>query len=215
MLVTVVALGDWSRRLEPGAPPGEERIAAAGEAARKGLRVALFLRPIIPGVTDAQAREILELARDHGIRDVVPGTLRVTPGILGRLEAAGVRIPPGRIPRRPRSGRDQVPIRASDLKARVVEEARRLGLRVHPSACSHNMHSHGEPCHACRLGPCYAEPEPPDPGEVEEALEVLGVRHRGVEIRPPLVIVRRPSGKSRALVEEVLMALTRLQVRIV
>ncbi len=215
VLVTVVAIGEWSRRLEPGAPPGEERIAYAGMAARRGLSVALFVRPIIPGVTDAQAGEIMRLAREHGVRDVVPGTLRVTPGILSRLEAAGIRGLRARLPRMPRSGRDQVPIRARREKDIVIREALRHGLRVHPSACSHNMHSHSTPCHACRLGPCYGEPEPPEEGEVIEALELLGARARSVEVKPPLITVYGLKGVKRDVVVEVLQALTKMMVRVV
>ena len=37
--------------LEPRAPPPELRIFGGEEAARHGLRVDLFLRPIIPGLT--------------------------------------------------------------------------------------------------------------------------------------------------------------------
>ncbi len=212
VLVTVVALGDWARRLEPGAPPAEERILAAGAASRRGLQVALFVRPIIPGVTDRQAGEIFDLAVEAGVRDVVPGTLRVTPGILERLEAAGVRGLRARLPRPPRGPRDQVPIRARREKEAVVREALRRGMRVHPSACSHNMAAHGEPCHACRLGPCVGEPPAPEPGEVVEAVEALGGRVDSVEVRPPRIVLRGLRGVDRAVAVEVLQAATRLMV---
>ncbi len=217
VLVSVTAVGEWARRLEPRAPPAEERIAAAGEAARRGLSVALFLRPIIPGVTDVQARRILEMAWDAGIRDLVPGSLRVTPGILSRLEAAGVprRALEARLPRRPRGPRDQVTLREEDIKARIVAEAREMGFRVHPSACSHNMWSHGTPCHACRLGPCGpGRPAPPSPEEVAEAVEALGGSARLVEVRYPVIVVRGLRGVRPDVVKEVLEAATKLQVRV-
>ena len=201
VLVTVVALGDEARRLEPGAPPAEDRIRAAGAAARRGLGVALFVRPIIPGVTDRQAREIFRLALENGIRDVVLGSLRVTRGILRRLAAAGVRVPRSLIPREPR-GREQVTLRMGHIKEAVRRVAEEMGLRVHPAACSHNVYTHGMPCHRCRLGPCYAEPEPPSPGEVEEALALLGYPGRPrVEVRGPTIIVRgaRPGRAERPL----------------
>jgi len=210
VLSTVVALGEWARRLEPRAPPAEERIAAAGEAARAGLHVALFVRPIIPGVTDAQARDLARLAREAGLRDVVPGTLRVTPGILARLEAAGVRGLERLLPRRPRGPRDQVPLRAGAAKRAVIGAFAGEGFRVHPSACSHNMLAHGEPCHACRLGPCWGRPPAPDPGEVEEVLSMLGARG-DVEVAPHGILLRGLRGP-RDVVVEVLKALTRLQV---
>jgi len=214
LLLTVVALGEWARRLEPGAPSPEERIAAAGRAARMGLRVALFLRPIIPGVTDVQAGEILDLARSHGIRDVVPGTLRVTEGIVKRLAAAGVDegLLLSLLPRRPRSLREQVPIRGGEYKRRVIEEARARGFRVHPSACSHNMHAHETPCYACSLGPCAGVPEPPGEDEVRDAVEALGGRVRGVEVAGGLVVLYGLEGARRDVVEELLGAWLKLRV---
>ena len=200
VLVTVVALGEWARRLEPGAPSPEDRIRAAGEAARMGLSVALFIRPIIPGVTDAQAPRILEFARESGVRGVVLGSLRVTPGILSRLRAAGVEIPRGRIPRAPRGPRDQVTILEGDLKEKIREAAERLGLRVYPTACSANVDSHVMPCHRCRYGPCYGEPERPDESDASEALEVLGVRAARVEVRGPVIHVWAPRGGRRVSV---------------
>jgi len=202
VLVTVVALGEWARRLEPGAPPAEERIEAAGAAARAGLKVALFVRPIIPGVTDRQAGEIFELAAEAGIRYAVLGTLRVTPGILERLSRAGV--DPGaiesRLPRRPRGPRDQVTIRGGDLKAAVAAEARARGIEVLPAACSHNIIAHGEYCRACRLGPCGdpARARRVDPGEVEELLEAAGLRARAAWAGPGLLRLRVAGGREEA-----------------
>jgi DNA repair photolyase len=219
VLVTVVALREWARRLEPGAPPAEERIEAAGRAARRGLHVALFVRPIIPGVTDRQAREIFELAAEAGIRYVVLGTLRVTPGILRRLAAAGVDVGliESRLPRPPRGPRDQVAIRAGDIKRAVAGEAERAGLRVLPAACSHNIVSHGGYCEACRLGPC-GDPSRAaryEPGEVEELLEAAGIRAR-VRLSRGAYLVRVAGGRdatrrARALLEAALRA--RVEVR--
>ena len=173
VLVTVVALGDLARRLEPRAPPAEERIRSAGDAARRGLGAALFVRPIIPGVTDRQAPRIFELARESGVRDAVLGSLRITRGILARLRTAGIRIPRRMIPREPR-GREQVTLHMGSVKRRVEQEAIRHGIRVYRAACMHNVHTHRLPCNRCRLGPCYATPPTPDPEDAEETLRILG-----------------------------------------
>ncbi|MDK2384540.1 MAG: radical SAM protein, partial [Candidatus Korarchaeota archaeon] len=63
-------------RLEPGAPSPRERLEGIGNASRRGLHVSLFLRPIIPGVTEADAPAIMHGARVRGARGVVMGSLR-------------------------------------------------------------------------------------------------------------------------------------------
>ncbi len=217
VLVSVSSLGEWARRLEPGAPPAEERILAAGEAARMGLRVALFLRPIIPGVTDRQFEAIVRLAGEAGLRYIVPGMLRVTPGILSRLRAAGVPLGAieARLPRRPRGPRDQVPLRGGDLKARLRRIAGEYGLEVLPAACSHNVIAHGEYCRACRLGPC-GDPgaaRPVEPGDVQELLDAAGVRARVLRVGGEGIVVRARGGDARRA-RILLEAAARLPVRI-
>ena len=119
------------------------------------------------------------------------------------------------MPRRPRGPRDQVTLREEDIKSRIIAEAREMGFRVHPSACSHNMWSHRTPCHACRLGPCGpGRPASPSPEEVAEAVEALGGRARLVEVRYPVIVIRGLRGARPDVVKEVLEAATKLQVRI-
>ncbi len=197
ILVSVSALGDLARRLEPRAPPAEERLIAAGRAAREGLKVALFVRPIIPGVTDRQANELFELAAESGIREVVLGSLRVTLGILRRLSASGITIPRHLLPRMPRSKRDQVTLRMHDIKMKVKLAAQTYGLIVHPTACSANVHAHRMPCRRCRLGPCYIEPAIPDPGEIREALSILGIEkfYKVVRVDKEAIVLRGPPTK--------------------
>ncbi len=211
VLVSVSSLGEWSRRLEPSAPPAEERIRAAGEAARAGLSVALFLRPIIPGVTDRQLEEIVSLAAEAGLRYVVPGMLRVTPGILRRLEAVGAPLSPilERLPRRPRDSRDQVPLRGSDIKARLSKIAGEYGVEVLPAACSHNIIAHGEYCRACRLGPCGdpSRGSPVDPSDAQELLDVAGVKARVAGVKDSTLLVEgetREVRRARILLEAAL-----------
>lgn len=218
VLVSVSALGEEARRLEPGAPPAEDRIKAAGEAVRRGLRVTLFLRPIIPGVTERHARKILELAAEHGIREVVLGTMRVTPGILRRLSRLGLaEIIAGRLPRKPRSGRDQVTIRGGDLKKRIGELARDLGIKVYPAACTANIVAHNEYCNACNMGPC-GDPSrrPYSSNPVDEAMELLEAMdgYKGkVSLRGETLEVRLSSGDSR-VVRSLLESGLRLRVRV-
>ncbi len=214
VLVTVTTLSMW-RRLEPGASPPEERFEFMAELARRGFSVTLFLRPIIPGVTDAEAGEIIRRAAEAGVKRVVPGTLRITPGILARLDAAGVgEQARARLPRQPRGPRDQVPIRGRDLKERVAEIARNYGLEVLPSSCSSNVASHGQACAACRMGPCGDTSllPPATREDVEAILEEAGLRPLQVEVRGWRVYARYrgPRGAARRA-EQWIIAILRRQ----
>jgi DNA repair photolyase len=187
VLLTVTTLRYW-RVLEPGAPSPVERFERASRLVRAGICVTLFLRPILPGVTDREVGEILDTALSYGIRRVVPGTLRVTPRILARLTSAGV-VDVGeverRLPRYPRGGGDQVTIRGSDLKGLAVREASRRGMEVFPASCASSISSHGQSCAACSMGPCGNVDRLPEVSEggVAEASKVLGVRVGRVEVR--------------------------------
>ncbi len=194
ILVTVVTLKHW-RRLEPGAPSPEERFETAGRLARRGFHVTLFMRPVIPGVTDREARDILEMALSIGIRDVVPGTLRVTPRILARLRSSGVvdvEDVERRLPEPLRGPRAQIPIKGSDLKKLVVREAERLGFRVHPASCSSNIASHNQACAACSLGPCGDISKLPEVSVegVKRAAKTLGVKVDSIRVKDHSVIAK-------------------------
>ncbi len=80
-----IAIGDESlrRRLEPGAPSFDARLATIRAAANAGLRPCVFLMPILPHLTDSV--EILDdtLGRiaDAGASRVVFGALHLKPGV--------------------------------------------------------------------------------------------------------------------------------------
>ncbi|AEM39413.1 Radical SAM domain protein [Pyrolobus fumarii 1A] len=190
-LVTIITLRLW-KRLEPNTPPPEKRFETISNLSKIGIHVTLFLRPIIPGVTDKEVPEILARAKAAGAAGVVPGSLRVTPGILHRLKLAGIdtRIIEARLPRRPRSRRDQVTIKERDLKRMVEAYAAKVGLRVYPSSCSANVDSHGISCYACKWGPCgnpHDLPEVTRDG-IEELGELLGLEV--VDVRVGQSVVR-------------------------
>ncbi|RLG02965.1 MAG: radical SAM protein [Thaumarchaeota archaeon] len=179
ILVTIVTLS-FSRLLEPGAPTPEERFETLREMVKLGLHVALFLRPILPGLAESEFEEILEAAKDAGVRGVVLGSLRITRGIIERLRRAGYPHLDeilSRVPREP-EGSAQVTIRGADLKEKVREIARELGLKVYPAACSASIDSHELGCWACAMGPCGDLSRVPsfDPDSLERAARRFGLR---------------------------------------
>ncbi|ABL87371.1 Radical SAM domain protein [Pyrobaculum islandicum DSM 4184] len=166
----LISVTDVEGRLEPKAPKPVERIRGAGELVKRGGSATLFVRPIVPGVTDRDLERLLALAWDAGIRRVVFGTLRATPAIAARLRSFGVDITP--YIRRLEEGR-QVPIKYP--KERLVETARKWGFEVLPASCASNILAHGQKCALCSWGPCGGVPEV-DVEDVRDFLEYRGYR---------------------------------------
>ena len=154
-LITVVTL-KAHRMLEPGAPSPDERFESMRRLSKMGVHTVLFMRPILPRLTDLEAEEILSRALDAGARGVIIGSMRVTKGIVERLRHVGYqgideilrRVPRELKPKR------QVTLKMNDLKKTIHRLADRLDMRVYPSACAANIEAHGLSCNACRLGPC-------------------------------------------------------------
>ena len=216
VLISVTTLR-YARVLEPGAPHPRERLEFMGLLSRRGRHVSLFLRPIIPGVTDRELDEIMEAAARHGAAAVIPGSLRVTPGILARLEASRI-VDMGeilrRLPRRPRNRRDQVTLFMRDLKEAAARAAARHGLRVLPSSCSANIEAHGLGCWACRWGPCGRRDQLPGVDEegALDAVEALGCRPRRVAVRNGVIAVEGCRGADPARVRLIVETLARRRV---
>lgn len=196
VLITVVTLSN--RRLEPRAPDPLKRIESAGRALEKGLKVSLFIRPIIPGVTDREAEKILTASADKGIDSVVLGSLRVTESILWRLEKSGVARK--EIEKRlaePLKGSGQIEVRSSDLKDKIRRLAEEFGFKVFRAACEANIYSHGRYCAMCRIGPCNIDVKAKglDEEDLRDLLEYLGIRYLGVEVDDKAVkIMLRKTG---------------------
>lgn len=186
VLVSMTTLRLW-KALEPGASPPEERMEFMRRLVEAGLSATLFLRPIIPGVTDREAEDILSRAAYAGVDKVVLGTLRVAEGILRRLRASGA-VDMGEIERRlarwPRRG-EQLPIYSRDLKEKIALKAREIGFKVLPASCSANIESHRQGCAACRLGPCgdLSRLPPASDREVARLLEALGLKPLKVSVK--------------------------------
>ena len=197
VLVTIITF-KLHPRLEPRAPGPEERLETIRRLSGRSLHVSLFLRPILPGVTEPEIQLLLKRAAESGAVGVVAGSLRVTRGILQRLRLAGIPTSSieSRLPRYPRSRRDQVVVPAGSAKRLVQETAQRLGLKYYPSACAANMDAHGLSCHACSMGPCGPPEGLPrfDADEALQAAEELGISDVSVSLRGNRIVVHTRRG---------------------
>lgn len=189
LLITIVTL-DRYRELEPNAPSPAERFAGASIATKYGLYVSLFLRPVIPGVTDREVHKIVKMAVESGINSVVIGTLRVTPSIVSRLRSVDPAVAQEVLRRVPkqfyniRNSRKQIAIRGDDLKKKIAAIARDYGMKVYASACSANIDAHNEYCYACHYGPCGNPSKIPQfyDTDIIDFLEYLGFKRISVEM---------------------------------
>ncbi len=92
----------------------------------------LFLRPIIPGLTEYEYRELIDLALEYGVEGVVAGSLRVTRRIIDYLRDAGLDV--GEVLRRIKIPIEkmkpgiQYDVYTSDIKSEIARYTRSKGL---------------------------------------------------------------------------------------
>lgn len=203
-LVTVATL-EAHKELEPYAPPVERRLEAIRNLREAGLQPFLFLRPIIPGITEREYREIVDLAVEYGAVGVVAGSLRVTRSTLSRLKEAGIdvaeivkrlEVSPDRM-----APRKQYNVNTSDIKGDIARYSRKAGLMFYPSACMANLHSHGLTCWKMRVIATGGSAgfTVPSPSEVCATVKSLGVECKGSWLRGGNLYVRVKRDKTGSL----------------
>ncbi|MEM1697518.1 MAG: hypothetical protein QXG48_02570 [Thermofilaceae archaeon] len=136
-LVTIIALKNWSK-LEPAAPNPESRLESIFILRKARLFPMLFLRPLIPGLEE-EVIEVMREAKKRGAVATVLGSLRVTASTIVRLKKLGIDVDRilSRL-RRPPEGRAQLSVPMNDVKRRLAEEAKTLGIVPLYSACCAN-----------------------------------------------------------------------------
>ena len=184
--------------LEPKLPPPEVRLEFGEKLLKKGKGVALFVRPIIPGITDVEAELILETAKSYNINDVVLGGLRVTKRILENLKKVGAKLE-GRLKRYPR-GREQVYVNTWDIRKNMERIADKLGMRVLYTACDANARHHGEVCwDSCIFNKDLCDDLPPiEPTDLKEGIEIMGGKLISFKIKEPLITIEAEGLKKNA-----------------
>ena len=175
VLVTITTIRKY-RVIEPKAPPPQQRFDGIKNLSEKGIKVDLFLRPIIPGVIDENEIEILlSKAKESGARGVVAGSLRINQRILKVLERVGLvydRNILSLISKKP-----SIALDTRNLKSYVRKKASEMQLSYYPSSCSANLDATGVSCLLCGFGPCISK-EPPIEVEEPDIREIL--RNEGV-----------------------------------
>ena len=174
--------------LEPYAPSVDKRLETIENLSSAGLRVCLFLRPIIVGVNYSEAKEIMLLARESGAQCVIIGSFRITYRIYQLLRSLGLdlseierRINIKVLNRKPKK-QIAVPLTAKE-KNELISLARSLGLVPFKSACCANSNNAGVICPSicfetnfCTGCPnrCWEKPRP-NLSSIRAALKLLGI----------------------------------------
>ncbi len=184
VLITVVTVKHW-REIEPHSTPPDIRMENFRRVYSVGGVPALFVRPIIPEVTDAEIYDILKAAFKHGCKYAVFGGLRVTKNVIGRLARAGVDVSSikerihGRLDNRQRY------IFGYDLKVKAMQAAKKVGIIPLGSACCATAVAYSIACtdpiwvwRRCTGCPNNCREKIPDEESVLEFLSSLGVRGR-------------------------------------
>lgn len=121
---------DLARKLEPGAPLPERRLAALGEFAARGVETWVFLGPVIPEVNDSPdgLLAVLEEARRLGTY-VIYDRLNLKTGVLQRLEKGFGEETAARISGMLGQNSDWW----SKTRSRIERMSRELGIRCAPA----------------------------------------------------------------------------------
>ncbi|MEM1541435.1 MAG: radical SAM protein [Ignisphaera sp.] len=200
ILVTLTTIGK-SKILETRAPEPMNRLNGVAVASRAGLSVYLFIRPIIPGVTDKEIDKIIELGVEHRIRGVVCGSLRVTQQILHRLKNKGIDISEitMRLPKTPKTMSQQISIKVDDIVSIIEKKARDYGAKFFRTACMANVDSHNDYCFMCSLGPCGNSRKRYDVNhnDIAEYLDFIGLKYKCIDIRNDHIIVEGLRGSTK------------------
>ncbi|ALL01135.1 hypothetical protein Pyrde_1087 [Pyrodictium delaneyi] len=89
--VTITTMDrEIAAKLEPGAPPPQERIRALEKLSKAGVPVGIRLDPVFPLLTDEEhmIKEVLEAVRNAGARFVVTSVYKARPDNLRRVVSA-------------------------------------------------------------------------------------------------------------------------------
>ncbi|MHA1722364.1 MAG: radical SAM protein [Candidatus Baldrarchaeia archaeon] len=143
-LITIITI-KYAKSLEPNVPTPDKRFETISNLRDAGFKPVLFLRPIIPGVTDREFEQIFERASDAGAVGVVIGTLRISRKILERLKKAQIDLHPIK-ERAAKIGGKQVHLSIADLKEEALKIAKEFKLVPFRSACCANAFNASIPC---------------------------------------------------------------------
>ncbi|MEM3885989.1 MAG: radical SAM protein [Candidatus Methanomethylicia archaeon] len=151
-LITIVTI-EKKDILEPNAKEIDLRLKTIRNLKSEGLKPMVFIRPIIPGVTDVEAEEIINEAKRAGAVGIVAGNMRITSTIIKRMKNAGLNLKGViRGVNEEVLGKNQIYVKMEeDIKGYIVKMAEEKGLKAFKSSCCANAYVSGTTCiNLCR-----------------------------------------------------------------
>ncbi|MFW6110886.1 MAG: radical SAM protein [Thermoproteota archaeon] len=148
-LSPLVSFTTWEQAelLEPNVPSPAERMESVSNLKEAGLKPILFLRPIIPGVTDEELDILLWRGKEAGAVGVIFGSLKVSQGLLSRLKEKGVNLDSVSKRRGVTTTGDRlISMPSSEFKTKAAQKAKELGLIPFLSSCCANAYTAQVPC---------------------------------------------------------------------
>jgi len=138
-LITIVTI-EKRKILEPNAREIDLRLKTIKNLRSEKLKPMVFIRPIIPGITDVEAEEIINEAKRAGAVGVVVGGMRITSTIIRRMKSAGLELKGITNVDEKSLGKRQIQIKTGELKQYIMRIAEEKGLKAFPSACCANAY---------------------------------------------------------------------------
>jgi DNA repair photolyase len=122
---------DIWRKTEPGTAPPQQRLRALQELVDAGIRVAVGMAPILPGLSDRPElmEEVVRAARAAGATGVWANILYLKPGTKEHYLRALERDWPELLPEYERLYARKAYLDASEVRAEVRELAKKHGIR--------------------------------------------------------------------------------------
>jgi DNA repair photolyase len=108
IFASLVTLRHWEN-IEPGTRPPEERISTLLRFKEAGQNTYLYIKPVIPGITDADAPGIRDIMQKNGLDICVVGALFSNPQIVRALRSKIANVDSHSLDLHPQSTKFQVP----------------------------------------------------------------------------------------------------------
>ncbi|MEM1560852.1 MAG: radical SAM protein [Ignisphaera sp.] len=218
VLVTLVTISK-AEVLERFAPNPLERLMGIEIASKYDVPVYLFVRPIIPGVTDKEIHAIIKYGAEYNVKGIVLGALRTTHSIIQRLRNKGINVDEiiRRIPRYPKD-HEQIHVKSNDIIQKAKKIAQDYELKVFRSACMANVDSHNEYCYMCYLGPCGTKSNYNfQDNDIAEFIESLKLKIKTIDVKPDrinIVLRGKIERKNYYILKTILAHITRTIISI-
>jgi DNA repair photolyase len=128
---TITSLNEKAARiLESGASSPQSRLNAARQLIKAGIRVWVFIAPLLPGISDSEAalNSLFDSLAQAGVQEILIDSLTPYPAVVHRLKSAYRDSFPRLLPEL-ESYLDQSEVYTDRIKAQVENIARSYGCR--------------------------------------------------------------------------------------